>query len=281
VSEPGCSREFNLQFNVFAKPIPDMSASQEDGCLPLEVQFYNESTELDSPIFFWDFGDGSTSQDVDPVHVYNTPGLYSVTLKARNGVGCEDIITYQDMVEVFPQPIAGIEADPLAATIDNPKISFFEMIQGNYNEIEWDFGDGNTSTENDPVHYYTAPGLYDVIMYTENFEGCWDRDTLQISITEELKIYIPSAFSPDGDGLNDCFAIRGTTHDVINNFTVVIFNRWGQQIYHSSIGNPDCVWDGTGLEGEIVPTDTYVYRIYGEDYRGGKHNFTGLLTVVL
>ena len=64
-------------------------------------------------------------------------------------------------------------------------------------------------------------------MYTETEHGCWDRDTLEIGIVEDIKIFVPNAFSPNGDGLNDCFSVGGTTGDIIEVFRIIIYSRWG------------------------------------------------------
>jgi gliding motility-associated-like protein len=117
-------------------------------------------------------------------------------------------------------------------------------------------------------------------MYTETEHGCWDRDTLEIGIVEDIKIFVPNAFSPNGDGLNDCFSIGGTTGDIIDVFRVIIYNRWGVEVYDSKLVDPDCVWDGRDMNGNIVPGDTYVFRIFGQNFRGAKKVYEGMVMVV-
>lgn len=279
IEEPGCYEYFEMEMNVNLNPSPFMTAQNAQGCRPLEVSFFDQSTDLEGPVYEWNFGDGTTSNERNPVHTYEEPGTYDVRLRVTNSTGCNATTLFPDMVEVYPQPEAGISAEPLAATIDNPVISFFEQIEGEYNSIEWDFGDGETSQEDNPVHRYSAPGSYDVIMYTENSYGCWDADTVNVGILLELKIYIPTAFSPNGDGLNDCFSISGTTGDVVNNFRIRVFDRWGNLIFNNLIDSPDCIWDGRDQEGEPLPVGTYLYRITGNDMRGGRQNFEGSVTI--
>jgi gliding motility-associated-like protein len=147
--------------------------------------------------------------------------------------------------------------------------------------VEWDFGDStNISTEDDPRHTYGAPGNFMVVLYTETEHGCWDRDTLEIGIVEDIKIFVPNAFSPNGDGLNDCFSIGGTTGDIIDIFRIIIYNRWGTQVYESSITSPDCVWDGRDQAGNLVTGDTYVFRIFGQNMRGAKKVYEGMVMVL-
>jgi gliding motility-associated-like protein len=202
-------------------------------------------------------------------------------MTVTNSTGCVTTTSFPNIIEAYPVPVANFDAEPKAATIDNPVISFSELIQGDYSYIEWDFGDGVTSSEQNPKHTYTLPGNYDVIMYTENTQGCADSDTLNIGILTELRVFIPSAFSPNSDGLNDCFSISGTTGDIINSFRLQVFDRWGSTVYNSIIESADCIWDGRDSEGKVLPADTYIYRITGSDMQGGRKVFEGSVTIYL
>jgi len=102
-----------------------------------------------------------------------------------------------------------------------------------------------------------------------------------VSVDVDLRIYVPNAFSPNGDGLNDCFELKGTVYDVVETFDVAIFNRNGQVILKSTINNPACLWDGHNNDGTLVPAGSYIYRITGIDYKGQKHKWEGVLSVVL
>jgi gliding motility-associated-like protein len=119
-----------------------------------------------------------------------------------------------------------------------------------------------------------------VVMYTETEHGCWDRDTLEIGIVEDIEIFVPNAFSPNGDGLNDCFSVGGTTNDIIDIFHIIIYDRWGGLIYDAPINDPNCVWDGRNMKGVLVPADTYVFRIFGKNIRGAKKVYEGMIMVV-
>jgi len=282
ISEPGCEETFNLQFTVHPDPLALFSASNNAGCQPVEVSFFNESSNLENPAYLWEFGDGTTSTLPNPTYLYENPGAYNVTLTVTNATGCVNTLTIFNLVEVYEVPVASFTANPQAATIDNPTIRFNELINIPWSIIEWDFGDGaSNSGDPNPRHTYGAPGSYMVVMYTETIHGCWDRDTLEIGILEDIKIFVPNAFSPNGDGLNDCFSVGGTTGDVIEVFRVIIYSRWGQQIYESPITDPNCVWDGRDMHGNLVTPDTYIFRIFGKSYKGAKKVYEGLVTVVI
>jgi len=280
ITEPGCEETFFLQFTVHPDPLAVFTASNSFGCQPVNVSFSNGSSNLENPTYLWEFGDGNTDTQANPSHIFENPGKYDVTLTITNSTGCVNTLTVNNLVEVFEVPVADFSADPQAATIDNPTIRFTDLVNIPYKLIEWDFGDGATDSVPSPRHTYGAPGNYMVVMYTETGNGCWDRDTLEIGIVEDIKVFVPNAFSPNGDGINDCFSVGGTTGDVIDVFRIIIYSRWGQLVYESQISSPECVWDGKDMDGNIVTSDTYVFRIFGTNFRGAKKVFEGIVMVV-
>lgn len=282
ISELGCDSTFRYQYTIYPDPLAGFSAVDNFGCQPITVSFQNNSSNLENPTYLWDFGDGTTDTQTNPTHVYEIPGIYDITLTVTNSTGCINTLTINDLVEVYEVPVADFEADPQAATIDNPTIKFTQKVNIPYFLIEWDFGDSSsTSTEENPRHTYGAPGIYQVVMYTETEHHCWDRDTLEIGIVEDIKIFVPNAFSPNGDGLNECFSVGGTTSDILDIFQVIIYNKWGTEVYNSPVTNPDCVWDGRDMSGNMMPGDSYIYRIFGKNMRGAKKVYEGMVTVVL
>lgn len=281
ITEPGCEDSFFLTYTVNPDPFALFDATENKGCQPITVNFQNKSQNLENPTYLWSFGDGTTSTDPNPTHLYENPGNYDITLTVTNQTGCVNTLTMNDLVEVYAVPVADFSAEPPAATIDNPTIRFTEEINIPYDSIHWDFGDGTTAIdEANPRHTYGVEGSYFVVMYTETEHGCWDRDTLEIGILKDIKIFVPNAFTPNGDGINDCFAVGGTTGDVIDAFRVIIFSRWGQMIYDAPITDPNCVWDGRDMNGNKVAGDSYVYRIFGKTFRGATKVYEGVVTMV-
>jgi gliding motility-associated-like protein len=281
IEESGCEETFYFQYQVYPDPLAAFSVDNNNGCQPVEVNFTNISSNLENPVYNWDFGDGTTETQVNPTHTYTDPGRYSVTLTVTNSTGCTNTLTINDLIEVYEVPVADFVADPEAATIDNPTINFSEEVNIPFSIIQWDFGDDTpVSFDENPRHTYGAPGTFMVVMYTETEHGCWDRDTLEIGIVEDIKIFVPNAFSPNGDGLNDCFSVGGTTGDLIDVFRVIIYNRWGKEILDAKIEDPDCVWDGKDKDGNLVPGDTYVFRIFGQNIRGAKKVYEGMVMLV-
>ena len=281
ISEPGCEQSMDMQVLVNPKPSPSVVPSESSGCQPLEISFDNQSGNLDQSSFSWDFGDGGSSTEENPVYIYDSAGTFDVNLTITNATGCMASETFQDLIEVLPTPQSGFDVNTQAATLDNPTISFFEQVVGDYSFLEWDFGDGSRLEDvDDPEHTYELPGVYQAMLYAENIYGCASVDTLTITITTELKVYFPNAFSPNGDGKNDCFQVIGTVYDLLNNFTVHIHDRWGRTVHSGKITDPDCLWDGTDADGDVVPMGTYAFRLVGKDFKGKKRNFVGHINVI-
>jgi gliding motility-associated-like protein len=120
---------------------------------------------------------------------------------------------------------------------------------------EWDFGDGNTSTITNPSNIYDEPGIYYITLVAIDEKGCTDTITKRIGIEEEWYIYIPNAFTPDGNRLNNDFRISTVG---IKELQIGIYNRWGELIFEAH--DKDFVWDGT-YGGQIVTDNTYTYKV--------------------
>jgi len=153
-------------------PVPDFSASATSGCGPLIVQFHDNSTN--SPTFWqWDFGNGQTSSLQNPAITYTNPGIYTVTLIARNRSGA-DAIRKTDYITVYPYPQTNFTSNvTLACTPAN--IQFTDLStpgQGSITAWHWDFGDGTTSNQQNPSHVYSKTGYYNVTLLVTNSNGC-------------------------------------------------------------------------------------------------------------
>jgi len=94
------------------------------------------------------------------------------------------------------------------------------------------------------------------------------------TVVQDVKIFLPTAFSPNGDGLNDIFEVKGRFQ---SNFSLVILNRWGQIVYESN--DPKKGWDGK-MNGKEAPVGVYAYRLTAVDERGIKYEKSGTVTLV-
>lgn len=145
----------------------------------------------------------------------------------------------------------------------------------------WNFGTGNptdVSIIQSPEFTFSSSGEYQVWQYVENQWGCSDSTSMWITIRPIVTFYIPNAFSPNDDGQNDYFMPFGNNIDP-DNFEMIIFDRWGSEIYRTS--NMNTPWDGTSYnsDGKILPQGVYVYSIFVK--LDGKDQFyRGIVTLV-
>lgn len=162
---------------VYGNPVVNFAASDTTGCFPLNVQFTDLSTPGDGTIESreWDFGDGTLSTEANPEHRYIAAGNYSVSLRIRNSFGCTQTITRTKYIQLNN----GVKAD-FGFTVPNSckpptAVHFTNKSTGTGTlSFEWDFGDGNTSLQTNPVHTYTATGTYSVQLRVRNNTGCVD-----------------------------------------------------------------------------------------------------------
>ncbi|WP_207492411.1 PKD domain-containing protein [Aridibaculum aurantiacum] len=162
---------------VHALPQPAFTASDTIGCFPLRVQFTDNSTAGAGTIssWQWDFGDGNISNQRNPLHTYNSAGNFTVILNTVNSFGCARVLTKP----LYIRTTGGVRADfthsnPASCQPPTP-VSFTNTSTGTgVMSYIWHFGDGNTSTQANPVHNYTAVGVYTVRLIAVSPNGCTD-----------------------------------------------------------------------------------------------------------
>ena len=145
------------------------SSNIDSGCTPLTVQYNNASVNAAS--YLWDFGNGATSTLENPVNVYFTPGIYTVSLTITSNSGSSDTYSAVDAVTVIAQPAADFSAQNTSSCLSGNAITFINNADNSSSWI-WDFGDGNTSTTENPAHSYSSSGNYTVTMIAHNDEEC-------------------------------------------------------------------------------------------------------------
>ena len=243
-------------------------------CAPLNASFRNTSTAGQS--FFWDFGDGGTSTQTNPSHTYARPGTYPVQLIAVDANTCNKRDTIIKNLVVVNKPTAAYTYSPNPSRPNSP-VQFTNISSGAVT-YKWIFGDGNsfaTSKRDTTISYqYQKTGKYNACLVATNATGCSDTTCIQIDATVEVGYSVPSAFSPNGDGVNDRVFIRGFG---IAKVSFQIFNRWGEIVFASSDMNTG--WDGY-FKGKLQAQDVYHYSAVVEFYTGEKLAKKGDITLL-
>ncbi len=168
------------------------------GCRPLNVAFHDTSTSFLGTItgWYWSFGTGDTSLQQNPNYIYTEDSTYDVTFYVRDSNGCLAGKTKNYYITV-QQPVADFISD--TAVCPGESVHFQNLSSGGYNSSFWNFGDGTTSTSNNPVHAYTSTGTYSVFLVVSTSIGC--KDTLLIPNLMQVDtpvsdFYVTTTFSP-------------------------------------------------------------------------------------
>lgn len=164
--------------NVYEPPTVNFSASNTVGCFPMPVQFTDLSTAgagNTNTIWSWDFGNGQTSTQQNPLATYTSSGNYTVTLRVTNDKGCTRIVSRPNFISVNTG-VDAVFSNTQATVCRAPAtISFTNSSTGpGVLSYQWLFGDGNTSVLQNPVHSYATGGNYTVTLIVSSSSGCVD-----------------------------------------------------------------------------------------------------------
>ena len=257
---------------VKANPVVSFTPDITSGCIPLTVKFTNNSFPLSEEVT-WDFGDGETNTSTEITneitHKYTKADCFDIRLTVTTN-GCSASLQKDDLICTYPKPIASFTMNKETISILTPMLNIINTSI-DANSYYWSFGDGMDSDLKNPTHEYPPfKGNFDVTLIVSNKDGCVDTTTQQITIYEEIIFYIPNSFTPDEDQYNQVFTpIFNAGYDP-QNFTMYIFDRWGEMIFEthdSTIG-----WTGLyGKEEKIKCQDgLYIWKISYKETKTDK-----------
>ncbi len=273
VTESGCNSDTAKQtVEVLPTPVTGFFADPLEGCEPLEVQFTDTTSNTSGYVSWkWNFQDHGTSELQSPSVTFDKEGEYNVSLQVTSEGNCKSSAERTAYIKVFDTPTAGFEANPEETVLEESTITFTDKSTTTDNlSYNWDFNDGNSSTDANPVHTYQATGSYDVSLTVVTEHGCEDTYSYEITVHPDFAVFIPNAFSPNGDGLNDTFKVKGIG---VKDYLLQIYSRWGKLIYESN--NLETEWDAAD-----VPGGTYIYVIHATTLLDKPIEEKGSVTVV-
>lgn len=258
----GCVNTDDLTIFIEATPTVSFAFDQDQNCAPVIATFQNTSNPA-GVNQIWYLDDGTVFNGAGPfTHEFTVPGTYGASLQIETAVnGCVGTLYLSDIIVVDPNPVAAFTADPSITTVLNTEINFENNSSGASN-YEWDFGDGTgMSTATNPTHEYEPePESYTVTLVAISSAGCTDTAIALIRINDELIYYIPNTFTPDLDQFNETFQPVFTSGFDPYDYTLYIFNRWGEIIFESH--DTEVGWGGRyGVDGNECQEGTYSWKI--------------------
>lgn len=248
--------------NVLINTLPKITFEVEpdSGCHPLDVVLTNTT----DPIYvgggcIWTLGDGSaTVESCNAVlHTYEQPGWYHVKLRMTTPQGCTDELVKPGAVLVQPAPKATFVWTPEIG-IPGQSTFTFTATDPYASVFDWTFPKAEETRGDRQVQRFFQDALsaqYEVCLHVEDRYGCADS-LCQMVTVEVPSVFIPSTFTPNGDGVNDKLQILGTGFQR-EDFLFQAFDRWGHLVYETN--NAGVEWDGQHRKGGLLPNGTYVW----------------------
>ncbi len=274
-SDKGCFSFQQQTLMVYENPKVTITGS--DGCVGKAIDFLSNVQLSRGTIssYAWTFGDGGTAVIANPTHTYSTAGAYNVQLTVQSDQGCPGTSNIVS-VNAWPKPIANFDSEYLLSRGLETDWKFTNL-SSNADNYAWSFQDGQMATGTGP-HFLTfsATGDFLVRLLVSNNYGCFDSTQKYIFLKPELLFYVPNAFSPNLDGLNEGF--KGSSSFGIENYKMRIIDRWGAIIFETT--NPDEAWDGSGHNGAPPLEGVYAYQIYFRYVDGNLYVYKGTVTLL-
>ncbi len=169
----GCTDSLiKINYIMITQPVADFISTDTASCPLAAVHFVNLATGPNLQ-YFWNFGDGTTSNDPNPIHQYATTNIFTVSLKITDAYGCSDSIQKINYITITTPKANFVLSDSLSTC--PPFFVTFNNTSTNYTTLSWDFGDGNFSSSVNPTHFYYIPGNYIVKLRTTGPGGCSDE----------------------------------------------------------------------------------------------------------
>ena len=262
---------------VPSRPNVNFNIGSTMGCEKLLTDFtlVNRSNDYS---YKWEFGDGTTSEEVNPKHLYSKPGFYDVTLTAISKSGDKKYVSnITASVLVSNKPKAEFEWNPVPMGSFKFGADFYDRSEDAVEWI-WNFGDKKSSYEKDPKHIYLSKGTYRVELIVKNASGCSDTTRQFISVEDKNTLLAPNSFSPDGDGLNDTFIPKALEISDLP-FEMSIYDPSGLIFKTNDKNRP---WDGKNNNSGVIYQigSTFRWSVTIKDSNGMEQNYVGNVSIV-
>jgi gliding motility-associated-like protein len=263
-------------------PVVKLTATPDSGCISLQVVMRNATGNNSTTTYYWDKGDGNiqVNSDTFMLTTYTASGSYSPTLILKSKRGCTGAQTLINGVTALPKPNAALSVNYDTTWITFPELTFTNQSTG-ADTFRWHFDDGSSDTVLNTlgtiIHSFTNSGRFEVQLVAQNTFGCTDTARQKIVVLQDFDVWIPNAFTPGTDSLNNTFYPMGVG---IREYKLFIYNRWGQQVFESK-GKLD-QWNGC-LQNELnapLPDGTYGYYIELRNYKGRGYMYKGSVTLL-
>jgi len=275
-NESNCAASSTINLSVYPLPTGMVSGNRDKTCVPLCVDFSFTQGNNIAPIVKTNLVVRNLYSS-DSIYRFCIPvgGNHLVTAFFTDTNGCVGTSTLG--LTAFEQPSADFEFYPPTPVENIDMVQFSNTSLGsNITKWQWYFNQngGPESHFKSPSMMYDRSGTFPVAMVATNIWGCADTVVKSIVVQEDFSLFVPDAFSPNGDGKNDIFQPKGIG---IASYQLQIFDRWGEKMFQSSDFTKG--WDGT-FKGNLCKIDIYVWKIDATSHSGKTKNLSGHVTII-
>ena len=258
---------------------PQVSFTSDTVCQGNITTFLNSTVSIENITnTYWEFGDGSYSYLDSAQYIFTEPGTHNVSLTITNDKQCTE--SFSDDVVVYANPIADFSMDPNPATMLNPTVNFTNesTLFAVLDSFIWNFGNLNSSLLKDPTYSFSedTTGKHFITLKVIDQYGCENTKTQSLSVLGNSAYYMPTAFSPNGDGLNDILIPNGFGM-LDEGYSFLVFDRWGTLVFESY--NKNKGWDGT-YNGANLQTEAYIWKLTFLDLERVGHSEMGHVNII-
>lgn len=256
-----------LEQTINWSPVPALLILQPDeteACVPASIGFNNLSKPVDETYKIqWIFGDKDTSNLFSPEATFNEIGTYDVSLQIVSPIGCVTKKVFEKVIQIHPNPVAGFLTSPDSLSNFSNQVTTTNVSEGSVSS-QWYIDNVIASFENEPVFTIKDTGIHIIRQVAINQFGCSDTADVTVDVEPLITLFMPDAFTPNKDGLNDEFIPVGYFQG-IKSYEMLVYNRWGEKIFESN--DIETGWDGK--TGEIdAPVGNYIYQLNITEPRG-------------
>lgn len=234
-----------------------LAASNTEGCEPAKIDFKNLTNPFDSTYKVkWTFGDGHTSTAINPSNTYLKKGNYPVKLMITSLSGCQKETSLAGGITIHPKPKADFDFTPKSINTAQGNVLFEDKSSSDVATWYWQFGSKNSASGQNPRFNFRDTGNTNIQLIVRNGFGCADTISKNLFVEPFTSFFLPNAFSPNNDGVNDDYLGRGY-YDSFKNFSLQVFNRWGESVFKTT--SPTEGWNGLkNNTGSPLPEGVYL-----------------------
>lgn len=268
LSDAFCNSDTSIivDFLLSQKPNLNLSETPIDSCAPGEIAIALNSNSINT--CEWTINGQSISNNCSDFNLdLDNPSQDILVISYLNQDNCP----FQDSVELLmhPTPVADFNWSPEVPTTSSPLI-FTNNLSSNALYYQWYLNDEfKSNSEETEIELTSLTGIEEeVSLVATNQFGCRDEISYTIMVAGQLTFYIPNTFTPDGDGINDCFSVIASSNGLIDQYELFVFDRWGQEVFYSQ-DITEC-WNGEGTSLEALRSGVFTVLVNYTNIQNNK-----------